>query len=77
MRPKKYKPGPGWRTYDLSPVCEHDTGVRVTFFSSFGMCRNVAGNIKEIKYPELSRYRKICGGNQKRAIMAWATDNIL
>ncbi len=74
MRRQKYKPGPGWHYYGLVPVYEHETGVRV---HSAGMYRTPTGDITEIPYSDLSKYRRICAGKKNRAVMAWVRDNIL
>lgn len=74
MKRKKYKPGPGWFRYAGSPVWEHKSGVRVHVSGIF----LIPGTwTKDIPYSELSRYRRICAGNNKRGIMAWAKDNII
>lgn len=74
MKCKKYKPGPGWFYYSLAPVCEHSTGIRI---HAAGMYRKTTGDIQEIPWPELSKYRRVCGGNRKRAVMAWVSDHVL
>ena len=69
----KYKPGPGWHMIGPAPVYEHLSGVRA---HQFGMYR-VDKSIQEIPWDELSKYRGICSGNQKRAVMAWCMDKII
>ena len=75
MRKKKYKPGPGWHFYWQSTcVHEHITGLRA---QTSGICRTPSGDILEIPDDELSLYRRVCDGNNNRAAMAWAKDNII
>ena len=69
----KYKPGTGWYMVGIAPVYEHQSGIRV---HQFGMYR-VGKNIEEIPWTELSKYRAICAGNSKRAVMAWCHDKII
>lgn len=74
MKVKKYKPGTGWFTYPLCPVSEHKSGVRVHEFGIAGLISEAPTIIPD---NELSKYRRICGGNKKRAVMVWAKVNLI
>lgn len=66
------RPGPGWK-HVAGPVYEHCSGTRIHLL---GLIKTPDGRTAFLdKWPDAKegrRFMKICGGNRKRALMAWA-----
>lgn len=67
------RPGSGWKAYEIAPVWEHSTGLRV---HEGGLCRLPSGSMVDgERWPEcVSLQRAILeqGGTRRRGLMVWA-----
>lgn len=67
------RPGNGWKAYELAPVWEHASGIRI---HSIGICRLADGTvINGEHWPEcqtLLRAIREQGGTRRRGLMVWA-----
>lgn len=69
------RPGKGWKAYELVPVWEHESGIRV---HAGGLCRLKDGTIiYGCHWPESQNLQQAIreqGGTTRRGLMVWGLE---